>query len=58
MGSTVKMDQRAFNRGVDEVLKFKPLVRVVKDVARSVSKNEPSKTERSVAPKNHDKAPG
>lgn len=30
MNSAVKIDQRAFNRGVKEVLHLKPLARIVK----------------------------
>ena len=30
MSQALKIDERAFNRGVEEVLKLKPLVRIVK----------------------------
>jgi hypothetical protein len=32
VSSSIKMDERAFNRGVDEVLRLKPIVRVVRSV--------------------------
>lgn len=32
MSSHIKIDERAFNRGVNEVLRFKPIVRIVRQV--------------------------
>lgn len=35
MARSVRLDERAFNRGVDEVLRLKPLVRAMKGMVSS-----------------------
>lgn len=45
MSSHTKIDERAFNRGVEEVLLLKPLVRMVRQVieARATQPKPPGK---------------
>lgn len=53
--NTVKIDQTAFNRGVNEVLQLKPLGRIMREIGTMVGHS--GKHEENSAPKRRDIAP-